>query len=227
MVKYGEQMLDRTFAALADPTRRALLARLGKRDGISVSELAQPFAMSLPAIMKHLDVLSDAGLVARAKTGRVVACRLTAGPMEQAMDWLNRYQRFWSESLDRLAAFVEEDTMATKSNAAGAAGLVNRPSLTLKRRLNASPEKVYAAWTDPKKIARWFAPSSVKPGSEQASIDARVGGRYRLSFSNGRRRVLRSRRRLSRGGAEPAAGVQLGLAFDAGTRIAGDGHAEA
>jgi DNA-binding transcriptional ArsR family regulator len=109
MVKYGEQMLDRTFAALADPTRRALLARLRKRDGISVSELAQPFAMSLPAIMKHLDVLSDAGLVTRAKTGRVVACRLTAGPMGQAMDWLNRYQRFWSESLGRLAAFVEEE----------------------------------------------------------------------------------------------------------------------
>jgi DNA-binding transcriptional ArsR family regulator len=109
MVKYSDQVLDRTFAALADPTRRALLARLEKRDSISVSELAQPFAMSLPAIMKHLDVLSDAGLVARAKTGRTVACRLTARPMEQAMDWLNRYQRFWSENLDRLAAFVEED----------------------------------------------------------------------------------------------------------------------
>src|ERR1700724_4825167 len=109
MVKYNNQVLDRTCAALADPTRRALLARLGRRDGISVSELAQPFAMSLPAIMKHLDVLSDAGLVARSKTGRIVACRLTAKPMEQAMDWLNRYQRFWSENLDRLAAFVEED----------------------------------------------------------------------------------------------------------------------
>jgi len=109
MVKYSDQALDRTFAALADPTRRALLARLGKQDGISVSELAQPFSMSLPAIMKHLDVLSDAGLIARAKTGRTVACRLTARPMEQAMDWLNRYQRFWSEGLDRLAAFVEEE----------------------------------------------------------------------------------------------------------------------
>jgi DNA-binding transcriptional ArsR family regulator len=109
MVKYSDLALDRTFAALSDPTRRALLARLGKQDSISVSELAQPFAMSLPAIMKHLDVLSDAGLVARAKTGRVVACRLTARPMERAIDWLNRYQRFWSESLDRLAAFVEED----------------------------------------------------------------------------------------------------------------------
>jgi DNA-binding transcriptional ArsR family regulator len=109
MVKYSEPTLDRTFAALADPTRRALLARLGKQDSISVSELAQPFAMSLPAIMKHLDVLSDAGLIARAKTGRIVGCRLTAAPMEQAMDWLNRYQRFWSVKLDRLAAFVEEE----------------------------------------------------------------------------------------------------------------------
>jgi DNA-binding transcriptional ArsR family regulator len=113
MVKYWdqapEQLLDSTFAALADPTRRALLTRLSGRDALSVSELAQPFAMSLPAIMKHLDVLSDAGLIAREKTGRVVACRLTAKPMEQAMDWLNRYQRFWSDNFDRLAAFVEED----------------------------------------------------------------------------------------------------------------------
>jgi DNA-binding transcriptional ArsR family regulator len=110
MVKYNDQSLDRTFAALADPTRRALLARLGQRDSLSVSELAQPFSMSLPAIMKHLDVLSDAGLVARAKTGRIVACRLTAAPMEQALEWLHRYQRFWSENLDRLAAFVEKES---------------------------------------------------------------------------------------------------------------------
>src|SRR5881275_3467263 len=109
MVKYREDLLDRTFAALADPTRRALVARLGDRESLSVSELAQPFSMSLPAIMKHLDVLSDAGLIAREKTGRTVACRLTAQPMERAMDWLNRYARFWSETLDRLAAFVEED----------------------------------------------------------------------------------------------------------------------
>jgi DNA-binding transcriptional ArsR family regulator len=109
MVKHQDQALDRTFAALADPTRRALLARLTGRDTLSVSELAKPFAMSLPAIMKHLDVLTDAGLIAREKTGRVVACRLTAKPMEQAMDWLNRYQRFWSDNLDHLAAFVEEE----------------------------------------------------------------------------------------------------------------------
>ena len=81
MVQYSSATLDRTFAALADPTRRALLARLSEANDISVSELAKPFAMSLPAVMKHLDVLSDAGLVTRAKTGRIVACRLRAEPM--------------------------------------------------------------------------------------------------------------------------------------------------
>jgi DNA-binding transcriptional ArsR family regulator len=108
MVKFGHHSLDRTFAALADPTRRALIAQLGMRKDLSVSELARPFPLSLPAIMKHLDVLSEAGLVTRTKAGRTVACRLTADPMEEAMTWLARYQHFWSENLDRLAAFVEE-----------------------------------------------------------------------------------------------------------------------
>ncbi|WP_051328754.1 ArsR/SmtB family transcription factor [Geminicoccus roseus] len=108
MVNKHEPHLDRTFAALADPTRRALLARLGAEETLSVSELARPFPMSLPAIMKHLDVLSDAGLIERQKTGRVVSCRLNAAPMEEAMDWLNHYQRFWTARLDRLAEFLEK-----------------------------------------------------------------------------------------------------------------------
>ncbi|HVV61628.1 MAG TPA: metalloregulator ArsR/SmtB family transcription factor [Pseudolabrys sp.] len=110
MVYYRSSTLDRTFAALADPTRRAILARLSEKDSVSVSDLAGPFAMSLPAVMKHLDVLSDAGLVTRNKTGRIVACQLRAAPMEEATEWLNRYQRFWTEKLDRLAAFLEEDS---------------------------------------------------------------------------------------------------------------------
>ena len=110
MVYYSSDRLDRVFAAVADPTRRALLSQLEGRDDVSISDLAKPFAMSLPAVMKHLDVLSDAGLITRTKTGRTVSCRLTAAPMEQAMEWLNRYQRFWSAQLDRLAAFVEEDS---------------------------------------------------------------------------------------------------------------------
>ena len=106
MVKYHEQ-LDRTFAALVDPTRRAILARLEREDGASVSELARPFAIKLPAVMKHLDVLADAGLITRSKVGRVVTVRLSPEPMREAMDWLRRYQRFWSDSLDRLAAYAE------------------------------------------------------------------------------------------------------------------------
>jgi len=110
MVYYRSPALDRTFAALADPTRRALLARLSEKDSLSVSELAQPFSMSLPAVMKHLGVLSDAGLVTRNKEGRIVSCKLRAEPMRDANDWLNRYTKFWTERLDRLATFLEEDT---------------------------------------------------------------------------------------------------------------------
>jgi len=136
MVKYQVD-LDRTFGALADPTRRALVARLSEHQGLSVSELARPFAISLPAIMKHLDVLSEAGLIARTKTGRTVACRLNADPMQAAMDWLERYQRFWSEQLDRLAAFVEEETCTpspasppSQASSSSAASTRRRPKST-------------------------------------------------------------------------------------------------
>jgi DNA-binding transcriptional ArsR family regulator len=109
MVYQSAQPLDRIFAALADPTRRALIARLSERDSLSVSELAAPLRMSLPAVMKHLGVLAEAGLLAREKAGRVVSCRLRAEPMREANEWLNRYRKFWTERLDQLAAFLEED----------------------------------------------------------------------------------------------------------------------
>ena len=106
MVNYYQQ-LDRTFAALVDPTRRAILVRLEREESASVSELAQPFAIKLPAVMKHLDVLDAAGLITRSKLGRTVTVRLSPEPMREAMDWLRRYERFWSASLDRLAAYTE------------------------------------------------------------------------------------------------------------------------
>jgi len=113
MVKYQALMqnpaLDRTFSALSDPTRRAIVAKLSAGESLSVSELAEPFPVSLPAVMKHLDVLTDAGLISRTKTGRVVACEFKSQPMEEAMQWLDRYLRFWNRQFDRLAAFVEED----------------------------------------------------------------------------------------------------------------------
>lgn len=127
MVNLQSPVLDRTFAALADPTRRALLARLDEQGGVSVSDLARPFPVSLPAIMKHLDVLSDAGLIARKKVGRTVTCQLKAEPMEQAMNWLAKYERYWTEQLDRLAAFVEDDSWQASPASPSSAGSKRRP----------------------------------------------------------------------------------------------------
>jgi DNA-binding transcriptional ArsR family regulator len=106
--------LDRTFAALGDPTRRAILARLEQEDGRSVSDLARPFAIQLPTVMKHLGVLEDAGLISRSKAGRTVTVRLCPEPMRDAMAWLQRYERFWSASLDRLAAHAEAQEQAMR-----------------------------------------------------------------------------------------------------------------
>jgi DNA-binding transcriptional ArsR family regulator len=102
-----QQRLDRTFAALVDPTRRAILARLERKSSASVGELAEPFAIKLPAVMKHLGVLADAGLITRTKSGRTVTVRLRPQPMREAMAWLSRYERFWTGSLDRLAVYAE------------------------------------------------------------------------------------------------------------------------
>ena len=107
MVKYQATHLDRVFGALVDETRRAILARLESARGISVSELAKPFTIKLPAVMKHLDVLEGAGLISRSKQGRTVTVRLQPQPMKEALDWLRRYERFWSEHLDRLVKHAE------------------------------------------------------------------------------------------------------------------------
>jgi DNA-binding transcriptional ArsR family regulator len=113
MVNYQER-LDRTFAALTDPTRRAILARLEHSNGASISELAEPFEIKLPAVMKHLDVLESAGLINRKKSGRTVTVRLRAQPMRDAMAWLHRYERFWSASLDRLTVLAESAEKAKR-----------------------------------------------------------------------------------------------------------------
>ena len=107
MVNYRSRDLDRVFATLADPTRRAILARLAREQNLSISALAEPFSIKLPAVMKHLDVLGEAGLITRSKHGRTVEVRLSPAPLRGATEWLRFYERFWSTSLDRLAAHAE------------------------------------------------------------------------------------------------------------------------
>jgi DNA-binding transcriptional ArsR family regulator len=99
--------LSNTFSALADPTRRAILARLALGE-LSVTELAQPFEMSMPAISKHLKVLERAGLIARGREAQWRPCSLKAAPLKDAAEWLERYRRFWEESFDRLDDYLRE-----------------------------------------------------------------------------------------------------------------------
>ena len=108
MVNYRESQLNSIFHALSDSTRRAILARLANGEA-QVTELAEPFAMSLPAISKHLSVLEKAGLLHRHKDGRIRRCELTAGPLEAAADWVNVYRQFWETRLDSLARYLEKD----------------------------------------------------------------------------------------------------------------------
>jgi DNA-binding transcriptional ArsR family regulator len=103
----SQDHLSNTFAALADPTRRAILARLASGEK-SVTELGKPFDMSLPAISKHLKVLEHAGLVARSRDAQWRPCRLAAGPLKNAAEWLEEYRRFWEESFDRLDDYLRE-----------------------------------------------------------------------------------------------------------------------
>ena len=97
--------LNQTFAALADPTRRAILARLASGE-VNVMQLAKPFAMSQPAISKHLKVLERAGLVVRGRNAQARPCRLQAAPLREVADWVERYRRYWEQSFDRLDAYL-------------------------------------------------------------------------------------------------------------------------
>ena len=113
MVKYSSRTLDRTFAALADPTRRRILAHLTHGDR-RVTDLARPHDMSLPAVSKHLRVLEKAGLLRRRRHGRVHEMQLDAKPLKKAAQWVDEYRRFWEGSLDRLAAYLEKANKAAR-----------------------------------------------------------------------------------------------------------------
>ncbi|MGA8034919.1 MAG: metalloregulator ArsR/SmtB family transcription factor [Candidatus Acidiferrales bacterium] len=117
MVKHlastDSRALDATFGALSDPTRRAILARLARGE-TTVSELAAPYEISLPAVSKHLSVLERAGLVTREKKGRVHRCSLVPAPMKDAGEWIEHYRRFWEAQLDSLEKFLHETRAVEK-----------------------------------------------------------------------------------------------------------------
>jgi DNA-binding transcriptional ArsR family regulator len=111
-----QKLLSETFSALSDPTRRAMLAQLERCKTSTTSELAQPFKIKLPAVMKHLNVLEAAGLIERKKSGRTVTIRLRPQPMKAALEWLQNYEKLWNNSLDRLTSYSEQMESQMRSN---------------------------------------------------------------------------------------------------------------
>ena len=118
MVNYSDRKLDRVFAALGDPSRRAILSRLEREERLSVSAIARPLSIKLPAVMKHLGVLEDAGLITRVKHGRTVEIRLSPAPLQQASGWLHSYEPSGSPALGRLVADVQAQSAEAISSEA-------------------------------------------------------------------------------------------------------------
>lgn len=116
MVKHYSEQLDRTFFALSDPTRRAIIGNLAAKGSCSVLELAEPFQMSLPAISKHLKALESANLVTRERQGRVHYLKLCAEPMSEANSWIEAYRRFWTNHLDNFERYITSQTFGEKQN---------------------------------------------------------------------------------------------------------------
>lgn len=115
MVTFSDELLDKTFSALAHPIRRAILTRLARDGSASVSDLAEPFDVSLMAVSKHLKVMDEAGLIRREKDGRIRRCSVETESMDVARAWIDRHRRFWNEQLDSLATYLEasdEETTA-------------------------------------------------------------------------------------------------------------------
>jgi uncharacterized protein YndB with AHSA1/START domain/DNA-binding transcriptional ArsR family regulator len=160
--------LDAAFQALADPSRRGMLARLS-RSPASVSELARPLRMSLPAVLQHLQVLEAGGLVRSEKKGRVRTCRIEPAALAAAEGWLAEHRALWEGRIDRLGSYLEE--LKAKEKTMGEA-----TDLVLERVLDAPRELVWKAMTTPEHLKRWWAPRPYR--TTECEIDLRPGGAF-------------------------------------------------
>src|SRR6516225_8819204 len=173
--------LSTTYAALADPTRRAILARLAAGEA-TVGDLAEPFPMSLPAVSKHLKVLERAGLITRGRKAQWRPCRLDAGPLKDAAQWLEHYRHFWDDSFDRLDAYLGELQSGSRRMAitADAAALSAERELVITRIFDAPRRLVFKMWTEPGHLARWWVPRGFATISSR--MDVRPGGSWLRSM---------------------------------------------
>lgn len=193
-----DDRLSAIFSALADPTRRAILARLAEGDA-TVSELAEPFPISLPAISRHLKVLEQAGLISRSRSAQWRSSSLRVGGLREVMAWMEGNQAFWDASFDRLDAHLDRvmavEAEASAKAAAEAASSATKTTahpegapmtteamqeLVLTRVFNAPRPLVYKAFTDPDQLAQWYPPTGFSVPRDSMEVDARVGGAQRF-----------------------------------------------
>ena len=163
-----------TFAALADPTRRAILARLARGEA-TVNELAEPFAISLQGVSKHLKVLERAGLIARGRDRQLRPSRLQGTALKQAADWLAEYRPFWDDSFDRLGEHLRELQRGT-----GMTGTATAHELAITRVYDAPREQVWQAWTEPEQLTRWWGKRGWSAPLSTITMDVRPGGEFSL-----------------------------------------------
>lgn len=183
MVQYKSE-LDRTFAALADPTRRGILRRLGKGSA-TITELAEPFAMSLTGLKKHVRILEDAGLLTTQKSGRARRCSLGPRRLEGAQRWIETYGEILDTRLDRLGELLRENSQGTtiddQEETMAASTTLTTPSdreILSERVFDAPRERVFATYTDPKLIPEWWGPRRMTTVVEE--MDLRPGGKWRF-----------------------------------------------
>lgn len=165
-----EDHLDATFASLADPTRRAILARLAQGEA-TVNELAEPFEMSLPAISRHLKVLERAGLISRGREAQWRPCRLEAGPLKDIANWVERYRRFWDQSFDRMADYLKELQTPRETRMTARTDTVAAQSLVLEfsRVFDAPPALVFRMWSSPEHLCRWWGRRALRRAARRTS----------------------------------------------------------
>ena len=173
--------LDAAFAALADPTRRAIVSRLARGDA-TVTELAAPFAMSLPGISKHLKVLERSGLISRRRDAQFRPCHLEAGALDGALDWITTNRRLWDERFDKLDALLAD--LQPDEEAEREAPMAEHGELHFSRVFDAPRELVFACMTDPEHLAHFWGPAGVSAPRDRMTVDARPGGVFETVMVN-------------------------------------------
>lgn len=171
-MRSDDDRLSLTFAALANPTRRAILARLAEGEA-TVNELAEPFNMSLPAISRHIKVLERAGLITQGQKAQYRPCTIDVMPLQEVSRWTEQYRHLWEARLDRMDAYINQLSTGTKTMSDST---ISKEAIVIERTFDAPVELIWKMWTQPEHFKKWYGPEGFTV--PVAEMDVRVGGRH-------------------------------------------------